>query len=151
MLTLLLLSLIFLGLLWGAFALGQRAEDSRNNFGRGGSSMMRNGDFGDGDDLRRGARGSTMQDGFRGQAGPMRTGDDANTPTSTRVSGVVTAVDGDTITVAGNGTTTRVTVNEHTSYVGDDKPAKTNDTVMASGARQSDGSLLASVIRLSRQ
>jgi endonuclease YncB( thermonuclease family) len=95
-----------------------------------------------------------MGDDSAGPRGGMRggmMGGDVNSATSTRVMGVVTAVDGDTITVAGNGAATKVVVNDNTNYTGDDKPAKVNDTIMASGARQSDGTLLASTVRLSRQ
>ncbi|MCA9327046.1 hypothetical protein KDA14_00795 [Candidatus Saccharibacteria bacterium] len=70
---------------------------------------------------------------------------------NTGVQGVVTAVDGDTITVAGNGTTTKVSVSSNTNYVGDDKPAKINDSIVAFGAKNSDDVLVASSVRLSRQ
>lgn len=64
--------------------------------------------------------------------------DDTNTTSTTRVSGVVTAVDGSTITIAGNGTTVKVTVNDSTSYSGDDKPAAINDTIIAVGTTSGD-------------
>jgi endonuclease YncB( thermonuclease family) len=65
--------------------------------------------------------------------------------------GVVTAVDGDTITVAGNGVTTKVLVSTNTTYTGSDKPAQVNDTIMAFGARDGSNNLVASTVRLSRQ
>lgn len=94
-----------------------------------------------------------MQDRRDYRSGPRggMMGGATNAADSTRVMGVVTAVDGDTVTVSGGGTTTKVVVNDSTTYTGSDKPAKVNDTIMAAGARQSDGSLLASTVRLSRQ
>lgn len=75
----------------------------------------------------------------------------ADDASNTRVVGVVTAVDGDTITVAGNGTTTKVNVSSNTTYIGDDKPAKVNDSIVAHGAKDAAGVLVASNVRLSRQ
>lgn len=123
---------------WTAFAVGRHADDrfgTERGFRAGG--MMRAGDE---DDM-----------GMRGDAGMGRGMYSTNFTSSTRVSGVVTAVEGDTITVSGNGITTKVMVNNNTNYVGDDKPAKVNDTIMAFGARDSDNTLVASAVRLSRQ
>ncbi len=69
----------------------------------------------------------------------------------TRVAGVVTAVSGNTITVAGNGTTTKVEVSDNTTYYGDSEPAKVNDSIVAFGAKNSSDVLIASSVRLSRQ
>ena len=91
-----------------------------------------------------GTRGMMVQsDGASLRGGGMMGGrggfDDSNTDTSTtRVSGVVTSVDGTTITVAGNGTTTKVVVNDSTTYIGDDKPAAVNDTIMVVGTKSGD-------------
>lgn len=142
------LALVFFGLLCTAFSLGRHSNDRFDRADRfGGGTMMQ------GFSTRSGAMGGGMMndgDGFRG--GMMGDGGGtANTTTSTRVMGVVTAVDGDTITVAGNGATTKVTVNNNTTYSGDDKPARLNDTIMALGARDSSGNLLASAVRLARQ
>ncbi len=150
-LGLLLLTLVLLGLLTTAFAIGKNADTDRfERMGRFDGGMMRANDR----DFRGGKNGGMMGDDSAGSRGGMRggmMGGDVNSATSTRVMGVVTAVDGDTITVAGNGAATKVVVNDNTNYTGDDKPAKVNDTIMASGARQSDGTLLASTVRLSRQ
>lgn len=78
-------------------------------------------------------------------------GADGEQTSTTRVSGVVTAVDGDTLTVSGNGTTTKVTVSSNTSYTGSNEPAKVNDSIVAFGAKDSSGTLVASQVRLSRQ
>lgn len=69
----------------------------------------------------------------------------------TRVAGVVTAVSGNTITVAGNGMTTKVEVSDNTTYYGDSEPAKVNDSIVAFGAKNSSDVLVASSVRLSRQ
>ena len=90
--------------------------------------------------------------GTRGLGNGMMGGfgmrDDTNT--TSRVSGVVTAVDGDTITVAGYGTTTKVKVTSSTTYSGSSEPAAVNDTITAFGST-SDDVLTARPIRLSRQ
>lgn len=90
---------------------------------------------------------STGRSGFGGR---MMGGMGTSTNSSTRVSGVVTAVDGNTITVAGNGTTTKLTVSDSTTYGGSTKPAAVNDTIMATGATASDGSFTAATVYLSR-
>ena len=66
------------------------------------------------------------------------------------MSGVVTAVDGSIITVAGNGTTTKVTTTDSTTYTGDDKPAAVNDTIMVVGTTSGD-TFTATRISLQRQ
>ncbi len=73
------------------------------------------------------------------------------TTSNTRVNGVVTAVDGNTITVAGDGTTAKVTVSSNTTYSGSSEPAKVNDTITAVGAKDGSGTLIASSVYLSRQ
>lgn len=146
LLMLMLLAIVFFTLLCVAFALGTRADDQtfRDAPRFDGGRMMMRDDSGMGD----GKRGGMTDDGF-GHRSMMR--GDANITSSTRVMGVVTDVDGDTITVAGNGTTTKVTVNDNTTHTGEDKPAKVNDTIMATGARDADNNLVASSVRLSRQ
>lgn len=68
-----------------------------------------------------------------------------------RIAGVITAVDGATLTVAGNGTSTKVTTSDATIYSGDDSTAKVNDTVMVLGNKTDDGTVAASRIVISRQ
>lgn len=96
-------------------------------------------------------RGSnSMQGGgmMRGPGGNFR--DTSDSTDGTRVSGVVVAVDGSTITVAGNGTTTKVVVNDSTTFMGDDKPATVNDTIMVIGTK-SDGTITATHVSLQRE
>lgn len=141
-LTIVGLTVVFLLLLCGAFAAGKHA----------GGRLERPGRFGVGQTTRGvyGQRGSmTNGGGFGRGAGFNNAGTDS--ANSTRVSGVVTAVDGSTVTVAGNGTTTKVTVSSSTTYVGSSQPAQVNDTIMASGARDGSGNLVAATVRLSRQ
>ena len=147
-LTMIVLALVFFGLLCTAFTLGKRSSDRFDRADRFGSGTMMQGYS-----ARSGATGGGMMESGGPRGGMMgdRTGSNENTTTSTRVMGVVTAVDGDTITVAGNGATTKVTVNDNTTYSGDDKPAKVNDTIMAFGARDSSDNLVASTVRLTRQ
>ncbi len=82
--------------------------DSGVRFGRVGGGMMGRGDF-----------------------------DDLSSDT-VRVKGVVTAVDDTTITVAGNGTTTKIIINDNTTFSGDDKPAVINDSILAVGTKDGD-------------
>lgn len=93
---------------------------------------------------------SSMQGGgmMRGPGGSF--GDTSDSTNGTRVSGVVIAVDGSTITVAGNGTTTKVVVNDSTTYTGDDKPAAVNDTIMVVGTK-SDDTITATRVSLQRE
>lgn len=91
---------------------------------------------------------------FGGMPGGMLGGggyNSSSTTSNTRVSGVVTAVDGSTLTVAGNGTTSKVSVSSNTTYVGSSEPAKVNDSIVAFGAKDGSGTLVASTVRLSRQ
>ena len=101
---------IFVLILLGAAA--KRAfmhnQTGSDRFERSGMAMM------DG----RGGRGHMMMD---------RMNDD-NT-----VSGVVTKIDGSTLTVAGNGATKQVTINASTEYYGAAKPVKVNDSVRIQG------------------
>lgn len=137
-------------LLGGAFVAGrhaqQRASTTNSTFGNRQSgdvqlspNSMQQTQGGSG--YGGGFSGTTMQDD----------GDTSTTSSATRVSGVVTAVDGDTITVAGNGTTKKVTVSSNTTYTGSSEPAKVNDTIVAFGAKDSSGTLVASTVRLTRE
>ena len=87
-------------------------------------------------------QGGMMESGFA-----TRIDSDSNTT----VSGVVTAINGNDITVAGEGITNTVSVNDHTTYDGDNKPARVNDSIFAIGARDSNNNLIASTVHLSRQ
>lgn len=88
----------------------------------------------------------------RGNVGNDMMGDglDAMRTTNERVRGVVTAVDGTTLTVAGNGKTVTVKVTDSTTYTGSSKPAAVNDTIIAFGST-SDGVFTATSVRLTRQ
>lgn len=137
-------------LMYGAFLAGQKSVD----VDRGRLFTMRslNGDI----ELMPGQIGNngSTTDGYGPRGGMMRGGwdsDDTSTSTSsTRLSGVVTAVSGDTITVAGGGTTTKVTATGSTNYTGSSEPAKVNDSIVVVGTQNSDGSLTATSIRLVR-
>lgn len=137
-------------LMYGAFLAGQKSVD----VDRGRLFTMRssNGDI----ELMPGQIGNngSTTDGYGPRGGMMRGGwdsDDTSTSTSsTRLSGVVTAVSGDTITVAGGGTTTKVTATSSTNYTGSSEPAKVNDSIVVFGTQNSDGSLTATSIRLVR-
>ena len=91
--------------------------------------------------------GTGMRSGFGGRM----MGGTGTIDSSTRVAGVITAVDGTTLTVAGDGTTTKVVVNDSTTYAGSSKPAAVNDTIVALGTKASDGTFTATSVRLSRQ
>lgn len=146
LLMLMLLAIVFFTLLCVAFMLGKHADDRTFRDAPrfdGGRMMMR-----DDSGMGGGKRGGMMDDAF-GQGGRMQGG--ADITSSTSVMGVVTAVDGETITVAGNGATTTVTANANTTYTGSDKPAQVNDTIMAFGVRDASDILVASTVRLSRQ
>lgn len=69
---------------------------------------------------------------------------------ASRVTGVVTAVSGDSITVAGDGTTTKVVVSSDTTYVGSSQPAAVNDTIVVTGTKSGD-TFTAATVRLIRQ
>lgn len=145
-LGLILMALVFFSLLCAAFMLGKNVGDDRGQFDRMGDRIMTRGGYGD--DMRGGMQGGARAGGA-GPRGGMR--GDVNSATSTRVMGVVTAVDGNTATVSGNGTSTKVIMNDNTVYKGDDKPAVVNDTIMAVGARDSSNNLIASSVFLTRQ
>lgn len=94
-------------------------------------------------------QGRGMRGGMMGRGGEFDVDMSVDTYI-TRVNGVVTAVDGSIITVAGNGTTTKVVVSDDTIFIGDDKPAMVNDTIMAIGTLNGD-TFTASRIVLQRQ
>ncbi len=131
------LVIIFVLLLGVAFAAGHHAWRRDNEFGGRVFSNMQ-------------YSPRHMQAFGYGLRGGMM-GTDGTTTSNTRVSGVVTAVDGDSITVAGDGTTTKVTVSSNTTYSGSSEPAKVNDTITAVGAKDGSGTLIASSVYLSRQ
>ncbi len=130
-----------LGLVAAGFAV-QRSVSSTDDVRFAGRGMMRQ-DF---DSDFSGQRGGRLRGGMMGQ-GDLES--DTNTNAS-RVNGVVIAISGSTITVAGNGQTTKVVVNDSTTYMGDDKPAAVNDTIMAVGTKDGD-TLIASQVILQRQ
>lgn len=76
-------------------------------------------------------------EGGMGRGGMMMTGQGA-TNSSTRITGVVTTVDGTKLTVAGNGTTKTVETNDSTQYYGAAQPVKVNDSVMVYGTTAND-------------
>ena len=130
----------FLGLFLGMVVLAhggfKATRESRpDHFGRGGYVRQ---------DEGFGMRGGMMS----GHGGPMMRQFDSGT--SSRMSGVVTAVDGDMITVAGNGVVQKVKTTSTTEYGGDDKPAKVNDSIVVFGAVDGDV-LTANTVRLMRQ
>lgn len=82
--------------------------------------------------------------------GRMRSFDSNYANSTSRVTGVVTAVSGDSITVAGEGTTTKVVVSSDTTYVGSSQPAAVNDTIVVTGTKSGD-TFTAATVRLIRQ
>lgn len=68
-----------------------------------------------------------------------------------RLSGVVAAVSGSTITVAGNGQSTQVSVDDNTTYAGATKPAAVNDNITVTGTAGSNTTFTATAVRLVRQ
>ncbi len=86
--------------------------------------------------------------GMMGARGGMQ--DETGMDSTDRIAGVVTAVNGDTITVAGNGKTSKVTVTSTTTYGGAAKPAVVNDSILAFGTTSGD-TFTATSVRLSRQ
>lgn len=145
LLTMVVLTLVFLGLLVTAFLVGRHSGnrlDSDDGF-RTRRVAMNRGEFGTGTG---GMPDAGMRGGMMGGPGMM----DSDFKSSSRVMGVVIAVDGDTITVAGNGTTKTIKVTSDTNYTGDDKPAKVNDSIMAVGTA-SENVLTATSVRLIRQ
>ena len=69
---------------------------------------------------------------------------------STRISGVVTAIDGTKLTIAGYCTSKIAETNDKTQYYGAAQPVKVNDTVMITGTTSGD-SFTASRITIRRQ
>lgn len=57
---------------------------------------------------------------------------------SSHVSGVVTAINGTSLTIAGNGTTRQITTTGTTTYYGAAQPVKVNDSVTISGTTSGD-------------
>jgi len=135
--------------IFGCVAAGYAAvhafKDDTNSYGtrtRGNYSLR---------DDQAGNSNSDFRGGMqRGSGGYGMMGDSNTESSSTRVSGVVTAVDGNTITVAGNGRTTSVKVTDSTTYNGSSKPAAVNDSIVAFGST-SDGVFTATSIRLIRE
>ncbi len=92
--------------------------------------------------------GDGWSTGYRGW---IRGGDGTDDSSDkTVVGGVVTAVDSSTITVAGEGSTTKVTVNDDTTYRGSSKPAAVNDTIRVVGTKSGD-TVTATTVYLSRR
>ena len=90
--------------------------------------------------------GFGMIEGRGGRGGHMT--DRLNDDTS--VSGVVIKIDGSMLTVAGNGTTKQVTINDSTEYYGATQPVKVNDSVRIHGTTSNDV-FTAAQIMISRQ
>lgn len=128
------LLVLFLLLLGGAFAVGHHAWRTNGYL-----------------EAPRLSGYSQMEPRSGGLHGGMFWSSEDTSTSNTRVSGVVTSVNGDTITVAGNGTTTKVTVSDNTTYTGSSEPAKINDTIIAIGAKNSEDTLIASSVYLTRQ
>lgn len=102
------------------------------------------------------------RDGFGGFRGGYRSieftssssqSDGLNTTTTTTTyvstTGVVTAVDDSSITVAGAGKSQKIALNSDTDYSGDDKPA-VNDTVIITSTKDGDA-LTATNVRVLNQ
>ena len=98
----------------------QQRALTNSNFGPGMGRMI--------DRFDRDGRGGAFGGGMMG----------GTTNNSTMVSGVVTAIDGATLTVAGNGTTKAVTTNDTTEYFGAAQPVKVNDSVRITGTTSGD-------------
>ena len=129
------------GLVAMCYAVFQRIDNRHNvtTWSNGKHTAQRESSMGRGDRLET----SDRHDGVRGV--------ELRTSSSTVVRGVVTAVDGNTITVAGNGVTTNVIVSDSTTYIGSAKSATTNDTIIVFGTKNPDGSFMANSVRLLRQ
>ncbi len=144
----LLIVLLLVGVLFvlgGMFAAGRHAAYMRNEnaFVRGDYSRV-------GTELSTGGFGGQM--GFRGSMMYGDQGGPSSAPVNnTRVRGVVTVMDGSTITVAGDGMIIKVSVSSNTTYGGSSEPAKVNDSILAVGAKDSSGTLVASNVYLTRQ
>ena len=66
------------------------------------------------------------------------------------IRGLVTALNGSVLTIAGNGTTKKVTINDSTEYYGAAQPVKVNDSVRIMGTTSGD-TFTATRIVISRQ
>jgi len=133
------------GLMAAGYSAMHGLKDKDTSF----STSRRYGDYSLRDD-QTGNGGIRTRGGMMGGPGGYGMMNDTNTTSTTRVSGVVTAVDGNTITVAGNGTTITVKVTDSTTYSGSSKPATVNDTITVFGTT-SDNVLTATSVRLIRQ
>jgi len=67
--------------------------------------------------------------------------------TITRLTGVVTQVNGDSFTIAGNGTTKTIKTNADTSYNSTDKKVSVNDSVIVTGT-DSNGTFTATTVNV---
>jgi hypothetical protein len=70
--------------------------------------------------------------------------------TGSFVTGVVTVIDGDTLTIAGNGTTKQVKATDSTEFYGAAQSVKVNDSVRIVGTTQGD-TFTATRVMISRQ
>lgn len=153
--VLLLIGIIFALtiLMYGAFVAGRQSVNKQNTAAFGMRSSSGDVQLSP-DQVGNSSGGTNNTNGYGpGPRGGMMQGgldQDTDTTNASRISGVVTAVSGDTITVAGGGTTTKVTVSSDTNYSGSSEPAKVNDTITAVGTKNSDGSLTATSVRLYR-
>lgn len=66
---------------------------------------------------------------------------------STRLTGVVTQVNGDTFTIAGNGATKNITTNSSTVYAPESQKPAVNDSVIVIG-KDSNGTFIASSVHI---
>ncbi|MDB5183674.1 MAG: hypothetical protein JWO07_355 [Candidatus Saccharibacteria bacterium] len=91
------------------------------------------------------SQSSTGPGGFMGRGG-MRHGGGGGTIQQSAARGVVTAVNGDTITVSGEGKQVTVTKSSSTTISGDKTDVAVNDTVVVYGTTGSDGTVSATQI-----
>ena len=92
--------------------------------------------------------------GMMGERGFMHMGPENRTAinptdgtTVTRLTGVVTQVNGDSFTIAGNGTTKTIKTNADTSYSTADKKVSVNDSVIVTGT-DSNGTFTATTVNI---
>jgi hypothetical protein len=123
-----LVAVVFIILLAGAFRQAHDRQEAARTFDRSSSFGL---------DDRRMMRGGMMNDR-----------DDISD--TTHVSGVVTSIDGSIITVAGNGSSKKVTINDKTEYFGAAQPVKVNDSVQIKGTTSGE-TFTATRILTSRQ
>ncbi len=99
------------------------------------------------DNTRFGMPGGMMERSFErgGMRGGMR---DSNSDTSAH--GVVTSISGDTISIAGNGSTKEIKTTDKTEYFGAAQPVKVNDSVRIQGTT-TDNTFTATQVMISRQ